>query len=38
MARNKYLEIADAVTTRIFMGNNPFQAVEEIKDLSGLEK
>ena len=31
-------EIIDAVTTRIFMGNNPFKAVEEIKDLNGLEK
>lgn len=31
-------EIIDAVTTRIFMGNNPFQKVEEIKDLTGLEK
>lgn len=31
-------EIIDAVTTRIFMGNNPFKAVEEIKDLNGIEK
>lgn len=31
-------EIIDAVTTRVFMGNNPFTAVEEMHGLNGLEK
>lgn len=31
-------DIIDAVTTRIFMGNNPFRAVEELSNLNGLQK
>ncbi|MCQ4637573.1 TetR/AcrR family transcriptional regulator [Anaerovorax odorimutans] len=31
-------EIIDAVTTRVFMGNNPFEAVEKMTGLNGLEK
>lgn len=31
-------DIIDAVTTRMFMGNNPFQLVEEQSGLNGLEK
>ena len=30
--------IIDAVTTRMFLGNNPFKAVEESKSLNGLQK
>lgn len=31
-------DIIDAVTTRIFMGNNPFKAVEELSNLNVLQK
>lgn len=31
-------DIIDAVTTRMFLGNNPFKAVEESKSLNGLQK
>lgn len=31
-------DIIDAVTTRMFLGNNPFKAVEENEDLNGLQK
>jgi len=31
-------EIIDAVTNRMFFANNPFEAVRERKDLSGLQK
>ena len=31
-------DIIDAVTTRMFLGNNPFKAVEENKSLNGLQK
>lgn len=31
-------EIIDAVTTRLFLGNNPFDKVKETKGLNGLEK
>ena len=30
-------DIIDAVTTRMFLGNNPFKAVEESKSLNGLQ-
>lgn len=31
-------EIIDAVTTRVFMGSNPFTAVEKLENLNGLQK
>lgn len=31
-------DIIDAVTTRMFLGNNPFEAVEENNQLNGLQK